>query len=282
MNNSIRTTNKTVLATFTVVSLLVLASCSSIRSGSNELKEEMVDPIPDTGFIEHSGGQKVKRADMPFQKVWIAPDFEKNAYQELLVAPVNTEYMLKMDWLHQVSSATWVSNVKEDIKELAKYFHDRVVQEFRQDLNHRFQVLQRPEQSRQRALHLELALIEIDPSTPVLHALTWASPVPGPGTAMGVANKRTVAFEGRLRDLKTGKVVATFADHDMADAGPLDLTRLTWYGPAKGVMDRWAEQFVELANKKPNEVVTDPTAFTLMPFEVPTVTEMQMKVQDAL
>jgi hypothetical protein len=171
---------------------------------------------------------------------------------------------------------------KEDIKELAKYFHDQVVQEFRQDLNHHFQVLQRPEQSRQRALRLELALIEIDPSTPVLHALTWASPVPGPGTAMGVANKRTVAFEGRLRDLKTGKVVATFADHDMADAGPLDLTRLTWYGPAKGVMDRWAEQFVELANKKPNEVVNDPTAFTLMPFEVPTVTEMQMKVEDAL
>ncbi len=99
---------------------------------------------------------------------------------------------------------------------------------------------------------------------------------------MGVVQKRTVAFEGRLRDLKTGKVVATFADHDMADSGPLDLTRLTWYGPAKGVMDRWAEQFVELANKKPNEVVTDQTAFMLMPFEVPTVTEMQMKVQDAL
>ncbi|MEE9580303.1 MAG: hypothetical protein V3V74_03190, partial [Nitrosomonadaceae bacterium] len=128
MSNPIKNPSKTVLIIFSAVSLLVFASCSSIRSGSNELKEEMVDPIPDTGFIKDSGGQKVKRADMPFQKVWIAPGFDNNAYQELLVAPVNTEYMLKMDWLHQVSSATWVSNVKEDIKELAKYFHDQVVQ----------------------------------------------------------------------------------------------------------------------------------------------------------
>jgi hypothetical protein len=52
----------------------------------------------------------------------------------------------------------------------------------------------------------------------------------------------------------------------MQDAGPLDLTRLTWYGPVKGIMDRWAEQFVAIANRKPNEIVSDPTPFTLRPF----------------
>jgi len=281
MSNPIKTTNKTVLTMFfAAVSLLILASCSSMRTGSNELKAKVVKPLPDTAFIEHPERQS-KRADLPFQKVWIAPSFVKSAYRELLVAPVNTQYMFDMDWLHQISSANWVSNVKEDIKELGKYFHDRVVQEFRQDLKHRFKIIERPEQSQQRALRLELALLQIDPSTPVLHALSWASPVPGPGTALGMAQKRTVAFEGRLRDLKTGEVVATFADHDMADAGPLDLTRLTWYGPAKGVMDRWAEQFVEIANSKEGAAVTDPVAFTLMPFEPPTVTEIQMKVEDA-
>lgn len=52
----------------------------------------------------------------------------------------------------------------------------------------------------------------------------------------------------------------------MADVGPIDLTRLTWYGPAKSVMDRWAEQFVQIANRKPGEVVTDPVPLTLRPF----------------
>jgi hypothetical protein len=54
-----------------------------------------------------------------------------------------------------------------------------------------------------------------------------------------------------LRDLETCEVVATFADSDMADTELLKLTRLTWYGPAKGIMDRWALQFVQIANRKP-------------------------------
>jgi len=65
-----------------------------------------------------------------------------------------------------------------------------------------------------------------------------------------------VPFEARLRDLKTGEVVATFADRDMQDMEPLDLTRLTWFGPAKSIMDRWAEQFVQIANRKPDEIIT--------------------------
>lgn len=36
-------------------------------------------------------------------------------------------------------------------------------------------------------------------------------------------NWRKAAFEGRLRDMKTGEVVSTFADRDMQDVGPLDL-----------------------------------------------------------
>lgn len=188
-----------------------------------------------------------------------------NQYQELIVSPVNTQHMHKMDWLHRMSSANWAGDVKADIEELGQYFHDQVVKNFKDDPNHRFQVIEYPGQHKYPALRMELALIEIDPSQPVLHALSWAGP-PGTGTAAGAVNQRRAAFEGRLRDLQTGEEVATFADRDMADAGPLDLTRLTWYGPAKGIMDRWAEQFVRIANREPGEAVTDPTPFTLRPF----------------
>lgn len=245
-----------------IVSLL--SGCASVQSGTNEIKSLAVEPAPDAGFIEHHELQ-AKRADLPFQKVWIKPGFDMSAYRELVVAPVNTQYMMKMDWLHGLSSANWIGSVQKDIEELALYFHDQVVKEFNDDTNQRFLVIERPDQHRQPALRLELALIEIDPSQPVLHALSWAGP-PGTGTAAGMINQRKAAFEGRLRDLQTGEVVATFADRDMADAGPLDLTRLTWYGPAKGIMDQWAKQFVQIANRKPGEMVTDPIPFTLRPF----------------
>ena len=243
---------------------LILMGCSTVRTSTNEIKAVSVDPAPNAGFIEQPG-QQTNRADLPFQKVWIKSGFDKSAYKELFIAPVDTQYMLKMDWMHKMSSASWMGDVKKDIAELARYFHHQVVGDFKNDPKHRFQVISSPEQHTQPALILELALIEVDPSQPVLHALSWAGP-PGTGTAAGAINQRRAAFEGRLRDMETGEVVATFADRDMADAGPLDLTRLTWYGPAKGIMDRWAKQFVQIANRKPGEAVTDPTPFTLRPF----------------
>lgn len=242
---------------------LLLGGCSAIQSGSNEIKSLAVEPAPDAGFIEHPELQS-KPADLPFQKVWIKPGFDKSGYKELLVMPVNTQYMMEMDWLHKLSSANLL-DVHKDTEELALYFHDRVVKAFKADPRRRFRVIEYISDHKEPALRLELALIEIDPSQPVLHALSWAGP-PGTGTAAGLINQRRAAFEGRLRDLQTGEVVATFADRDMADAGPLDITRLTWYGPAKGIIDQWAKQFVDIANRKPGEVVTDPTAFTLRPF----------------
>lgn len=257
INNSLRS--------FLLVALTLAAvGCSTIRSTSNDAKAMGVEPAPNAGFIEHPALQ-AKRADLPFQKVWIKTGFEKSAYRELVVAPVNTQYMLKMDWMHNMSTASWIGNVKKDIAELARYFHHKVVEDFKYDPKHRFLIIDSTEQHTQPALILELALIEIDPSQPVLHALSWAGP-PGTGTAAGAINQRRAAFEGRLRDMDTGEVVATFADRDMADAGPLDLTRLTWYGPAKGIMDRWASQFVQIANRKPGEAVTDPTPYTLRVF----------------
>ena len=240
-----------------------LSGCSAVQSESNDAKALVVEPAPNAGFIEQPDRQ-VKRADLPFHKVWVKPGFDANNYKELVVAPVNTQYILKMDWLHDMSSANWLGDVKKDIEELAQYFHDQVVKDFEEDPDHRFQIINSPTQHKQPALRLELALIEIDPSTPVLHALGWLQL--GGGTTAGLINQRRAAFEGRLRDLQTGKVVATFADRDMQDAGPLDLTRLTWYGPAKSIMDQWANQFVQIANRKPGEMITDPTPFTLRPF----------------
>jgi hypothetical protein len=249
-----------------VLSLCVmgtLSGCSYIQSGSNEAKAIAIEPAPNAGFIEQPERDK-KIAYLPFQRAWIKPGFDKSHYKNIVIAPVNTQYMLEMDWLHNMSSASWFGDVQKDIQELAQYFHDQVVKEFEEDPNHRFQVITSPGKHKKGVLRLELALVEIDPSTPVLHAAGWA--VPGGSSAAGVVNQRRAAFEGRLRDLKTGEVVATFADRNMADIGPIDLTRMTWYGPAKGIMDMWAKQFVQIANQKPGEMISDPTAFTLRPF----------------
>jgi len=256
--------NRITIVIILITMVSMIAGCSVVQSDANAIKAEAVEPAPDVGFIEHPERQS-KHADLPFQKVWIRPGFNKTKYRELVVAPVDTRYMMEMDWLHKLSSANLIGNVKKDVKELAQYFHDQIVKEFREDPNQRFTVIEFEQQHRYPALRLEIALIEIDPSDSVLHALSWAGPI-GSGSAAGAINQRRAAFEARIRDLQTGHLVATFADRDMADIGPLDLTRLTWYGPAKGIMDRWAKQLVQIANRKPGEIVSDPIPFTMMPF----------------
>lgn len=142
--------------------MAAFAGCASVQTESNVLKAEVVAPAPDAGFIGHPERQ-IKREDLPFQKVWIKLGFKASAYQELVVAPVNTQYMMEMDWMHQLRSANLLQDIKKDIGELAQYFREQVIKEFRADPNHRFQVIEFAKQHKKPALRMELALIEINP-----------------------------------------------------------------------------------------------------------------------
>ncbi len=108
---------------------------------------------------------------------------------------------------------------KKTTAELAIYFHDQIVKNFKEDPKHRFTVIESAANQTSPALQLELALIKIDPSASV--------------------------FEARLREKKSWLHLQTETCKMMP---PIDLTRLTWYGPAKTIMDRWTQQFVEIAN----------------------------------
>lgn len=98
--------------------MATIAGCATVKTETNALKAEVVKPAPDAGFIEHPERQ-TKRADLPFQKVWVKPGFNAANYQELVVAPVNIQYIMEMDWLHQLSSANMLSDIKKDIGDLA-------------------------------------------------------------------------------------------------------------------------------------------------------------------
>ena len=135
---------------------------SLIRTSLDQIPPAKPGVFLYAGFIKGPERQ-IKNTALPFQNVWIMPDFDMSGYQELYVAPVNTDYMLKMDWLHKMSSANWFGGVKKDIDDLAVYFHNQVVKEFNGDPKHRFQNIKTPVSTEQPALSMELALIEIDP-----------------------------------------------------------------------------------------------------------------------
>ena len=126
--------SKTTGALFGCALASTLIGCSTINSASNDAKAAVIAPAPNTAFTPDAQ-RETKLADLPFQKAWIKPGFDFKAYNSLVVAPVNTQYMLKMDWLHKLSSVNYLTNVKQDINELAVYFQKQVITDFNNDAN---------------------------------------------------------------------------------------------------------------------------------------------------
>ena len=220
-------------------------------------------PAPSAGFADPS----VLKHDpaIPFNKFWRKPAVDWKSYDTIYVADVNTAYMLKMtDWQKGERKA----DIERDVRYLASYQHDSIVKAFRNDPKHRFRVVDIPTHDR-RALVLEVALIEIVPSKVILNALEFAPYYVGDGLTVvrTLANdKSSAAFEARVRDASTGKIVMQAADREDEQFAIVDVRGLTWYGDVRGIIDDWSKQFVQIADKAPGEKIAASPTFRLLPW----------------
>jgi hypothetical protein len=180
------------------------------------------------------------------------------------IAPVNTDYLLRATWWQESIRADLM---QQDVQNMAAFIRTQFITAFQNDPRHRFRVVMSPEQG---SLTLALALTELVPSKVLLNVIKVAGPY-GSGLAAaalerGVEAQSTVAFEARLQDTTTGQTVAMFADREYATVRPIDLKGFTWYGNAEDIVRQWADQFVEIANRRPGEIIEPASTFSLMPW----------------
>jgi hypothetical protein len=185
-------------------------------------------------------------------------------YKSLYIKDVNTQYLLEANWWQQ---SVRKDKMEADVREVAGYMKQELKSAFRSDPQNRFQVVESPAEG---ALVLEMALTELVPSHPVMEALSIAAPH-GSGIAVQAAAKEsgakaTVAFEAKIKDAATDEVLAMAADREQGKAAPINLRALTWYKEAEDIIDEWAGQFVQIANRRPGEIVKDSSPFTLKPW----------------
>lgn len=235
-----------------VILNLGLAGCSSMKA----------KPSEGAGYVPME--EMSKREDLPFNKVWVKAGVDWKSYQSIYIKEVNTDYLMQSDWWKKGMRK---DDMSKDARKVAQYMHDRFAEAFREDPQNRFAVVTSPEPG---SLTLALALTELVPSHPVMEALSIAAPY-GSGVAVQAAAKEsgakaTVAFEARIENTSTGAVLAMAADREQGKVAPVNLRALTWYGEANVIIDEWADQFVQIANRRPGEVVKDTSPFTLMPW----------------
>ncbi len=215
-----------------------------------------------TEFIDAS--QMTKHEDLPFHKAWIKEGLDKNMYEEVYIAPVNTSYILIDDkdwWKYAFKS---YSELKRDVEEMGIFMRKTFIKAFKNDPHKRYKVVKHPGD---KTFIVELALIELTPNKPYLKLARFA-PFGG-GAAATLANQTTlstVSFESRIRDGKTGEIVAMFADREQEKKYLITTKNLTWYSHAHEIIEDWANQFVALANRKEGEIIKDSAPFGLKPW----------------
>jgi hypothetical protein len=226
------------------------------------------EEAPATAFIEDAQLMSANPST-PFNRTYWNKEYNPRDYDELLVAPVNTQYVMAQNiWEKANLVNVRPEQLKKDIDDLAVYTRQSFVRAAADDPKKRFKVV---ETAGPKTLILELALVQVVPSKAALNALGYVTWVPAVVTAGGAAatdsqdaGKGVIAIEGRIRDGATGKIIGLFADRERPKTAIIDIKSLNWWAPLKAIVDEWSQQLIALANRPPGAVVKENPSFELM------------------
>jgi hypothetical protein len=220
-------------------------------------------PAPSAGFVD----PKLLKHDpaVPLSKFWRQSNVNWKSYNKIYVADVSTSYILK--------ASNWEKGERngkydKDIREIAVYLRSSIINAFRKDPHHRFQVLDHPTHD-PHTLVLEVALVQVIPSKVLLNLAEQAPYFVGDGIEVVrfvIDDKSCAAYEARIRDARTGKVLVLAADREDEQLAIIDVRGLSWYGDVRGIMDDWSKQFVEIADNEPGQKVEASATFRALPW----------------
>jgi hypothetical protein len=257
-----------------LLTIILLSGCTSLdtlrfsaEASLDAMKSSMdkklkAQPAAGAGYVPMQ--QLAKNPKLPFDKSWIKPGVDWQRYRTMYIAPVNTDYLMRANWWQESIRA---DQMQEDVKNMATFMRTQFITAFQHDPRQRLRVVMSPERG---SLTLEMAITELVPSKVLLNVIKVAGPY-GSGLAAGALERSaeaqsTVAFEARVQDTDTGQTLAMFADRQYATLRPIDLKGFTWYGNAEDLVEQWANQFVEVANRRPGEIIKPASTFSLMPW----------------
>jgi hypothetical protein len=240
-----------------------------LGTGCSMASKLKAKPAQDSGFLTNTDQMRENRARAPFHRFWVDSKYDKDNYNSIYVAPVNTEYVQKQ--------STWAKanprniRIEKDLKMIGEEFRETIVAKFEKAEKNRFAIVDK-DKITDDTMILELAITQLVPGKAFLGAIglaSWAAPAPigvPVGAIASFADDGWMAIEGRVREAKGGQVIAMFADREAGKTRILDIEAATWYGHARESMNDWAEQFVTMANTPKDIQVEDSSAFTLMPW----------------
>ena len=246
-----------------LVALHGLALCSC-QSTNQFLKAGEAKPSP---YLEHPSQMVTERERLPFHKIWWPADrslIARAARQTTLyIAPV------RLDFLRPIKKPlprreVELGSIQRRERDIAFYLRNEFGRAFLHSPAPRYRLASGP---RRDSLTLELALIELNPTSPKGNAVkTGLKFVVGPIAGLGsYFTQGNIAIEGKLRNTRTGELLFQFADNQSDKMTFYSLRDFQPYGHATHTVEEWARQFEEFTRTRSNVRVKPSLCFTLDP-----------------
>lgn len=224
-------------------------------------------PAEKTAFL---GDKPMRpRGDIPFHSAWVKTGFNKNNYNRIYIAEVDLSHLKNMSWWNEIEGQVTKTDMQERVENIAEHTRDVFKNAFLTDPKQKYRVASRPGAD---TLILEIAIIEAIPNKKGFEVITRGlgliNPIVGvAGTvARAKGSKSSVAFEARIRDGKTNEIVAQIADREQEKVSYINTKDFAWYAHIESIIEEWADQFVQLANRASDEIIADTPGFDLKPW----------------
>lgn len=217
----------------------------AIGLGGCGLEKATTGPEP-TRFLKSTGtnmSEKMER--LPFEHSWRSPKVDLTKYKYIVVRPVTTAFLKTDNW--EDSKGPYVPNKRTFVRRansLASYWTKSLNKAFSSPVCVFYKTT---DTSQPGTLILEVALTQVTFDRRDLKKSTAPEPVGNvPGVFTGLPN---CAFEARVRDAATGKLVSTAADHrgpaiQLVGAEPSKTT----VRPTEQICDEWSQQLMMSSN----------------------------------
>lgn len=199
-----------------------------------------------TRFLKSTGVKTSERMDrLPFEHSWRNPKTDLSKYKYIVVRPVTTSFLKTDNW--EESKGPYVPNKRTFVRRansLASYWTKSLNKAFSSPVCVFYKTT---DTSQPGTLILETALTQV---TFDKRDLKHQSATPPAGNVPGVfTGLPSCAFEARVRDAATGKLVATAADHRGPAIQLLESGQTaTKIRPTEQICDEWSQQLMMSTN----------------------------------
>jgi len=221
-------------------------------------------PAEKTAFL---GDKPMRpRGDIPFHSAWVKTGFNKNDYNRIYIAEVDLSHLKNMSWWNEIEGQVTKTDMQERVENIAEYTRDVFENAFLADPKQKYRVTSRPGAD---TLILEIAIIEAIPNKKGFEAITRGLGLINPAVSLAGSiarskgSKSSVAFEARIRDGATNEIVVQIADREQEKVSYINTKDFQWYGHIESIIEEWADQFVQLANRAPTDIISDTPGFDL-------------------